>query len=111
MSLTCVSCYFHVKSKFNNNVYLEWFENTLSINCPYVFFTNDIELIKKYRKDLPTYYIECKIEDFNTYMQQFAITNGLYLIDASNNNVYYYGFYVNQSSYSIQILLSQSLFQ
>jgi len=45
------------------------------------------------------------IEDFNTYMQQFAITNGLYLIDASGNNVYYYAFYVNQSSYSIQILL------
>ena len=25
-------------------------------------------------------------------MQQFAITNGLYLIDATGNNVYYYGF-------------------
>lgn len=45
------------------------------------------------------------IEDFNTYMQQFAITNGLYLIDANGNNVYYFAFYVNQSSYSIQILL------
>ena len=32
------------------------------------------------------------IEDFNTYMQQFAITNGLYLIDANGNNVYYYAF-------------------
>ena len=45
------------------------------------------------------------IDDFNTYMQQFAITNGLYLIDATGNNVYYYGFYVNQTSYAIQILL------
>jgi hypothetical protein len=45
------------------------------------------------------------IEDFNTYMQQYAITNGLYLINASGDNVYYYDFYVNQSSYAIQILL------
>jgi hypothetical protein len=39
------------------------------------------------------------------HLQQFAITNGLYLIDATGNNVYYYGFYVNQTSYAIQILL------
>jgi len=68
MSLTCVSSYFPVKNKHNNK-YNEWFENTLSINCPYVFFTNkdNIELIKSFRKDLPTYYIECEIEDFYTY--------------------------------------------
>ena len=66
--LTCVSCYFAVKNKHDNK-YLKWFENTLSINCPYVFFTNSksINIIKKYRKDLPTYYVKCKIEDFFTY--------------------------------------------
>jgi hypothetical protein len=45
------------------------------------------------------------LDDFNTYMQQFAISNGLYLINATGDNVYYYGFYVNQTSYAIQILL------
>lgn len=68
MSLTCVSCYFEIKNKHGNQ-FNNWFKNTLSINCPYVFFTNkkSIEVIKKYRKDLPTYYIECEIEDFYTY--------------------------------------------
>jgi hypothetical protein len=66
MELTCVSCYFPIKNKHNDK-YLDWFKNTLSINCPYVFFTNRIDIIKEFRKDLPTYYIECEIEDFYTY--------------------------------------------
>jgi hypothetical protein len=68
MSLTCVSCYFPVKNK-HNDAYLKWFRTTLDINCPYVFFTdkNTIDIIKRFRKDLPTYYIECNIEDFYTY--------------------------------------------
>lgn len=45
------------------------------------------------------------INDLNSYLQQYCITNGLYLIDGNGNNVYYIGFYVNQTSYSIQILL------
>lgn len=64
--ISCVSCYFNVKNKHDNK-YLEWFNNTLAINVPYTFFTNDIDLIKKYRKDLPTYYIECNISDFYTW--------------------------------------------
>jgi hypothetical protein len=63
-TLTCVSGYWEIKNKhgdkFNN-----WFHNTLQINCPYVFFGDKetIEMIKKYRGDLPTHYIfgnECK---------------------------------------------------
>ena len=45
------------------------------------------------------------ITDFNNYIQQFCIANGLYLIDGSGNNVYYIQFVVNQSSYAIQLLL------
>ena len=46
------------------------------------------------------------IEDLNSFMQQFAITNGLYLINDAGENVYYTpAFYVNQVSYAIQILL------
>lgn len=67
-TLTCVSGYWEIKNKhgdkFNN-----WFHNTLQINCPYVFFGDKetIEMIKKYRGDLPTHYIECNIDDFYTY--------------------------------------------
>ena len=69
MSLTCVSAYFPVKGKHGHASFVDWFKNTLSINLPYVFFTNKdtIEIIKSFRKDLPTHYIECEIEDFYTY--------------------------------------------
>jgi len=46
------------------------------------------------------------IEDLNSYMQQYAIANGLYLIDNNNDNVYYTpAFYVNSVSYAVQLLL------
>ncbi len=68
MSLTCVSGYWRIKNKHGNN-FETWFNTTLKINCPYVFFSDKetIEIIKKYRGNLPTYYIECNIEDFFTY--------------------------------------------
>jgi len=70
MSLTCVSSFFPVYNKHHSlECYPNWFKNTLNINCPYVFFTdkNTVELIKNFRKNLPTYYIICEIQDFNTY--------------------------------------------
>jgi len=45
------------------------------------------------------------LNDFNNYVQQFCITNGLYLINSSGQNVYYINFSVNQNYYSIQLLL------
>ena len=68
MSLTCVSCYFPVTNKHGSN-YFEWFKNTLSINCPYIFYTNkeNVEFIQKFRQDLPTHYIICEIKDFYTF--------------------------------------------
>jgi hypothetical protein len=46
------------------------------------------------------------ISDLNSYMQQYAISNGLYLIDNNGNNVYYTpAFYLNVVNYAIQILL------
>ena len=67
MALTCVSGYWKIKNKHGDN-FNKWFHNTLQINCPYVFFADKetIEMIKKYRGDLPTHYIECKIDDFYT---------------------------------------------
>ena len=66
--MTCVSGYWKVDNKHGNQ-YGEWFKHTLRINCPYVFFGDKetIEMIKPFRDGLPTFYIECKIEDFVTY--------------------------------------------
>jgi hypothetical protein len=45
------------------------------------------------------------IPDLNAFMQQFAITNGLYLINSGENVYYTPSFFVNPTSYAIQILL------
>lgn len=46
------------------------------------------------------------IEDLTAYMQQYAISNGLYLINTNGENVYYTpAFYLNTVNYAIQILL------
>jgi len=68
MSLTCVSSYYPVKNKYGNS-YNNWFNTSLDIQCPYVFFSTKagIEYIKPFRKNHPTYYIEYDIEDFVTY--------------------------------------------
>ena len=66
--LTCVSGYWKVHNKHGDK-YTNWFHNSLKINCPYVFFSDKetIEIIKKYRQDLPTVYIEYNIENFVMY--------------------------------------------
>ena len=66
--LTCVSGYWKIKNKHGNN-FNNWFNRTLKINCPYVFFTDKetVPFIQKYRGDLPTHYIICEITDFVTY--------------------------------------------
>lgn len=66
--LTCVSGFWKIKNKHDNK-FEQWFDNTLKINCPYVFFGNKetISIVKNYRQDLPTHYIELNIEDFETY--------------------------------------------
>lgn len=45
------------------------------------------------------------INDIRNYVQQFCIANGLYLINASGNNVYYVDFQTSVSYYANQILL------
>lgn len=66
--LTFVSGFWIIQNKHDDKYY-DWFERTLQINCPYVFFGNEksIEIVKKYRKDLPTHYILLEIKDFYTY--------------------------------------------
>ena len=67
--ITCVSGYWKIKNKHKDNSFEKWFKNTLRIKCPYIFFGNkeSIEMVKGYRRDLPTHYVELEIEDFETY--------------------------------------------
>ena len=67
-SLTCVSGYWNVKNKHGSS-FEDWFHQSLKINCPYIFFgdRDSLKMIKKYRGEFPTQYIELKIEDFYTY--------------------------------------------
>jgi hypothetical protein len=46
------------------------------------------------------------IKDLNSFMQQYAIINGFYLIDANGQNVYYTPeFSINSVSYAVQLTL------
>ena len=42
------------------------------------------------------------IVDLNSYLQQYLISNGLYLVDSSGKNVYYLEFITNSSFYAVQ---------
>ena len=66
---TCiVSGYWCVKGKHSSESFKEWFKNTLSINCPYVFFGNQesIDIVKSIRMNLPTTYVLLELTDFYT---------------------------------------------
>lgn len=68
MTTTIVSAYWDVKGKHAAGSFQTWFQNTLSFNCPYIFFGNQqsIELVKQHRKNLPTYYVLLELDDFYT---------------------------------------------
>jgi len=67
-NFTCVSGYWNVNNKHGNK-FNNWFTNTLSVNCPYVFFTTEdnIDNIKTFRKNYPTHFIKKNVTDFKTY--------------------------------------------
>ena len=83
---------FNITSAYNNNSFILYFPTgsgagiytPFNITIPDGFYT---------------------IPDLNAFMQQFAITNGLYLINSGENVYYTPAFYVNPTSYAIQILL------
>jgi hypothetical protein len=65
--LTIVSGYWPVENKYGDK-YKEYFQRTLQLDCPYVFFgtKESIELVKPFRGSLPTTYIECGLDEFYT---------------------------------------------
>lgn len=62
--MTCVTGLWDLEDTYDKCL-----ENTLQINCPYVFFGDkrSIEYAKQFRGDYPTYYIEYNINEFNSY--------------------------------------------
>ena len=84
---TCVSGYWEIVNKHKAGSFTNWFNNTLRINCPYVFFGTQatIELVKTYRRELPTHYIELNIEDF--YMNQFKDKMSTYVCDCPSKEI------------------------
>ena len=68
--LTIVSGWWNVtKSKQNIDKYYEWFDTSLRINMPYVFFTDaeNFNAFARYRKDICTVLVPRTITDFITY--------------------------------------------
>jgi len=77
--MTCVSGYWIVNNKHGENYTRKWLQNSLQINCPYIFFSDKetIEIIKNYRKHLPTFYVEYNIQDFVTNAYKDKIVTDL----------------------------------
>jgi hypothetical protein len=68
MTTTIVSGYWSVKGKHTSESFHQWFNYTLRIHCPYIFFGNQesIDIVKSVRRDLPTVYVLLDINDFYT---------------------------------------------
>lgn len=83
---------FNITSSYNNNKLVIGFPTgsstnsytTFNITFPDGFYT---------------------INDIRSYIQQFCIANGLYLVNSNGNNVYYIDFQTSISYYANQILL------
>ncbi len=103
MSLTCVSCFWKVDNKHGDR-YFEWFKNSLRVNCPYVFFSDKegIEIIKKYRENLPTFYIECEIKDFYTFKYKNVVrTNPRHCPSVELNLIWNEKIFLLQKAYDL----------
>ena len=83
---------FNITQAYNNNSFVLYFP-TGSTSSSYTQFTIT----------LPDGFYT--MSDFNNYIDQFCISNGLYLINSSGQNVYYINFSTNQNYYAIQLLL------
>lgn len=85
----------------NISIYYSWFNITSTSG------NNTFQLIWPIGAGISTYTITIPdgfydISSLNSYLQQYCVTNGLYLINASGDFVYYAEFISNSTYYSIQ---------
>lgn len=86
----------------NINMYYSWFNITSNFdNNAFSFIFPDAGGTTTYNVSITDGYYS--IEELNTYLQQFCITNNLYLIDGAGDYVYYLEFTTNSTYYSIQL--------
>ena len=83
---------FNITSIYNNN--------RLSLHFPSGGLTNSYTT---YNIVFPNGFYT--VDDINSYIQQFCIENGLYLINANGENVYFISIYQDATYYANQILL------
>jgi len=86
----------------NVNIYYSWFNITTSNG------NNSFQIIWPIGAGTSTYTVTLPdgfydVSGLNTYIQQFCITNGLYLIDGSGNYVYYLELLENSTYYGVQL--------
>lgn len=85
----------------NINLFFSWFNitqennnNTFQITFPTLAGSTLYTIV------IPDGYYS--IPQLNSYIQQFCIVNGLYLINTSSQNVYYFEFVENPTAYAVQ---------
>lgn len=88
-NITLPYSWFNVTSAYNNKTFsFTWTVGTTTtshnITLPDGFYT---------------------VDDINNYIQNYCITNGLYLINASGNYIYYINISYNVTAYACQLLL------
>jgi hypothetical protein len=84
------------------SLYYSWFNITSSYN------NNAFSIIWPVGAGTSTFNITLpngnySIDDLNSYLQAYCVTNNLYLIDSNGNYVYYFNLAVNTSYYSVQL--------
>lgn len=78
--------WYNITSTYNNNSFQFIFPNALGTTT--------------YTVSIPNGYYD--IASLNSYLQQFCITNSLYLVNSSGQYVYYLEFQTNENYYAIQ---------
>lgn len=91
-SLVVPYSWFNISQSYGNNTFSFTFPDSASVSSPYAVTIPD------------GFYT---VTDMNNYLQQFCIANGLYLINASGQYVYYMVFTQATNSYANQILFLQ----
>ena len=86
------------------NLNYSW-PNVTSINNVFTISWKVGSSFTDYTATIPENTNYASIADLNSWLQSFMITNGLYLINASGENVYYMEFIANPSYYGVSLNL------
>jgi len=85
----------------NVSMYYSWFNITIANNNnTFSFVWPTFAGSTTYNVTIPNGFYD--IAALNSYLQQYCITNGLYLVDSTGNYVYYLEFITNANYYAIQ---------